>query len=33
VAVFVLGGGSGLRERLVERERERLQREQNRHLP
>jgi hypothetical protein len=30
VAVFVLGGGSGLRERLVERERERLQREQDR---
>lgn len=28
VAVFVLGSGSGLRERMVERERERLQREQ-----
>jgi hypothetical protein len=27
VAVFVLGGGSGLREKLVERERERLRRE------
>ena len=30
VAVFVLGGGSGLRERMVERERERLRREQER---
>ncbi|MCG2594050.1 2TM domain-containing protein [Ramlibacter sp. XY19] len=30
IAVFVLGSGSGLRERLVERERERLQREQDR---
>ncbi|HUR87549.1 MAG TPA: 2TM domain-containing protein [Ramlibacter sp.] len=30
VSVFLLGSGSGLRERLVERERERLQREQNR---
>ena len=30
VAVFVLGGGSGLRERLIERERERLRREQDR---
>jgi len=30
LAVFVLGGGSALRERLVLRERERLQREQNR---
>ena len=30
VAVFVLGGGSGLRERLIERERDRLQREQDR---
>jgi hypothetical protein len=29
VAVFVLGGGSGLREKLVERERERLRREQD----
>jgi hypothetical protein len=29
IAVFVLGGGSGLRERLVERERERLRREQD----
>jgi hypothetical protein len=30
IAVFVLGGGSGLRERLVEQERERLRREQER---
>jgi hypothetical protein len=30
IAVFVLGGGSGFRERLVERERERLRREQDR---
>jgi hypothetical protein len=30
VAVFVLGAGSGLRERLVEQERERLQRERER---
>ena len=30
VSVFVLGSGSGLRERLVQRERERLQREQDR---
>lgn len=28
ISVFVLGGGSGLRERLVQRERERLEREQ-----
>lgn len=28
IAVFVLGSGSGLRERLIERERERLRREQ-----
>ncbi|MBG9387735.1 2TM domain-containing protein [Caenimonas aquaedulcis] len=30
IAVFVLGGGSSLRERMVQKERERLQREQNR---
>lgn len=30
LSVFVLGKGSGLRESLVQRERERLQREQNR---
>jgi len=30
VSVFVLGAGGGLRERLVQRERERLQREQQR---
>jgi hypothetical protein len=30
IAVFVLGSGGGLRERLVQRERERLQREQDR---
>lgn len=30
VSVFVMGQGSGLRERLVQRERERLQREQGR---
>ena len=30
VSVFLLGGGSGFRERLVERERERLQRQQDR---
>jgi len=30
VAVFVLGAGGGLRERLVQKERERLQREQGR---
>ena len=30
VSVFVLGKGSGLREQLVQRERERIQREQNR---
>ena len=30
VAVFVLGAGGGLRERLVQKERERLQREQQR---
>ncbi len=30
ISVFVLGGGSGLRERLVEQERERLLREQDR---
>lgn len=30
IAVFVLGGGGGLRERLVRQERERLQREQDR---
>jgi len=30
IAVFLLGGGSGFRERLVDRERERLQREQER---
>ncbi|MGV3569852.1 MAG: 2TM domain-containing protein [Ramlibacter sp.] len=30
VAVFVLGNGSGLREKLVQQERERLQREQDR---
>ena len=30
ISVFVLGSGSGLRERLVQRERERLQREQDR---
>jgi hypothetical protein len=29
LSVFVLGQGSGLRERLVQRERDRLQREQN----
>lgn len=33
IAVFVLGGGSSLRDRLVERERERLQREQERRQP
>jgi hypothetical protein len=32
VSVFVLGAGSGLRERMVRRERERLLREQNRDL-
>ena len=30
LSVFVLGRGSGLRQRLVDRERERIQREQNR---
>jgi hypothetical protein len=30
LAVFVLGDGSGVRQRMVQRERERLQREQNR---
>ena len=30
ISVFVLGAGGGLRERLVQRERERLQREQQR---
>jgi hypothetical protein len=30
VSVFVLGKGSGLRERMVERERERLRRQQDR---
>jgi hypothetical protein len=30
VSVFVLGRGSGLREQMVQRERERIQREQNR---
>jgi hypothetical protein len=30
VSVFVLGKGSGLREQMVQRERERIQREQNR---
>jgi hypothetical protein len=30
VSVFVLGGGSSMRERMVQRERERLQREQDR---
>lgn len=30
VSVFVLGKGSGLREQLVQRERERIQRDQNR---
>ena len=30
VSVFMLGSGSGLRQRMVERERERLQREQDR---
>lgn len=33
VSVFVLGAGSGLRERLVQRERERLQREHDRRMP
>ncbi len=31
IAVFILGNGSGLRERMVARERERLQREQQGH--
>lgn len=31
VSVFLLGSGSGLRERMVEREREALRREQQRH--
>jgi hypothetical protein len=30
ISVFMLGSGSGLRERLVQRERERIQREQDR---
>jgi hypothetical protein len=33
LAVFVLGGGSSWRQRLVDRERERLQREQDRDSP
>jgi len=31
ISVFVLGNGSGLRERMVQRERERLQRQQDPH--
>jgi hypothetical protein len=31
VSVFVMGAGSGLRERMVQKERERLEREQGRH--
>jgi 2TM domain len=33
IAVFVLGGAGGLRERMVQRERERLLRDQDRHQP
>ena len=33
VSVFALGSGSGLRERMVAKEREKLQREQDRHRP
>jgi hypothetical protein len=31
ISVFVLGTGSGLRERMVQKERERLQRQRNQH--